>query len=199
MPAKGSSKTYPADLVARVRELYARGMCQGAVARAVGITPKVAWRLFRRHGIEVRGSQKRVDAPEGEQNAHRDWCRRRRAKVIAALGGKCARCGFDDPRALQIDHINGGGRRDENTRGLNSFYNDVLVSVGTKYQCLCANCNAIKRVENKEVPSNRRSSNKPTILRLRREHPEWSMRAIARAVPISYTLVRRHLLAASSQ
>ena len=30
-----------------------------------------------------------------------------RLQAFQALGGRCARCGFDDVRALQIDHVNG--------------------------------------------------------------------------------------------
>jgi len=49
-----------------------------------------------------------------------------RQKVVDSLGGVCVRCGFSDIRALQIDHIK------------------------NKYQLLCANCNWIKRYEDKE-------------------------------------------------
>ncbi len=32
-----------------------------------------------------------------------------RHEVITFLGGKCIRCGFTDERALQLDHVDGGG------------------------------------------------------------------------------------------
>ena len=32
-----------------------------------------------------------------------------RLKVIDSLGGRCSRCGFNDVRALQIDHVNNDG------------------------------------------------------------------------------------------
>lgn len=72
-----------------------------------------------------------------------------RLEVIRALGGKCAQCGIEDPRILQIDHIHGGGSR----RGLPP-YPKILEKIDeakTLYQVLCANCNFLKRVENKEV------------------------------------------------
>src|SRR5689334_14993068 len=43
---------------------------------------------------------------------HRQGMRRRaelREALFALLGRKCARCGFDDIRALQIDHVDGKG------------------------------------------------------------------------------------------
>lgn len=73
-----------------------------------------------------------------------------RAKVIVFLGGKCQRCGFDDIRALQIDHINGLPYK-ERLKSI-YLYLDILENPKSKeiYQLLCANCNWIKRAENKE-------------------------------------------------
>jgi hypothetical protein len=91
-----------------------------------------------------------------------------RKLALAALGGRCASCGFDDHRALQFDHINGGGsaRRASGERMstpmlkkiVNGEYHDEL-------QILCANCNWIKVAEkaerfgkrkyNREIPTER--------------------------------------------
>jgi len=75
-----------------------------------------------------------------------------RAELIAKLGGVCVRCGFSDERALQFDHINGDGHKEGN-RGysyirLRNMLNDP--NLFDRYQLLCANCNWIKREENKE-------------------------------------------------
>jgi hypothetical protein len=62
-----------------------------------------------------------------------------------------------DPRALQIDHVHGGGsgKRTREHRGPNeTYYNHILkeIKAGSRdYQLLCANCNWIKRYENKEI------------------------------------------------
>ena len=72
-----------------------------------------------------------------------------RKKATDHLGGKCKKCGFDDERALQIDHINGDGIKDRNKQ-ITGFYKRVIEDTENKYQLLCANCNAIKRIENKE-------------------------------------------------
>lgn len=83
-----------------------------------------------------------------EQSKHyQKW----RGKVFHLLGAKCIRCGFDDIRALQIDHIDGGGNHDARTRsgGVLAFYKRILADP-SGYQVLCANCNWIKRSENDE-------------------------------------------------
>jgi hypothetical protein len=76
----------------------------------------------------------------------------RRAAVLDLLGCQCVRCGFDDVRALQIDHVNGGGTAEYKLLGNQSakFYQRVLEHPDD-YQVLCANCNWIKKHENKEV------------------------------------------------
>lgn len=73
-----------------------------------------------------------------------------RQKVINKLGGKC-RCGYSDIRALQIDHVMGGGGKERklmNSPG--KYMRHVLTDLTGKYQLLCANCNCIKRIEEKE-------------------------------------------------
>lgn len=82
-----------------------------------------------------------------------------RLKVIQALGGKCSKCGFPDHRTFQIDHIHGGGSRETRTGRDRlqwpEFYRRVLEKLETEYQLLCANCNAIKKYEQRENPPGR--------------------------------------------
>jgi hypothetical protein len=91
--------------------------------------------------------------------AIREISQRNRKNILAALGGKCVRCGFDDWRALQIDHVHGGGSADPMRSRCTSklFYEQVLAH-RDEFQILCANCNAIKRIENGEhgIPGRRR-------------------------------------------
>jgi hypothetical protein len=76
---------------------------------------------------------------------------RRRLAVFQLLGNKCVRCGFDDPRALQIDHVAGGGTEERrNARSTAAYYDRILAVGAAEYQILCANCNQIKRYENGE-------------------------------------------------
>lgn len=72
-----------------------------------------------------------------------------KVEVFQLLGGKCVRCGFSDPRGFQIDHINGGGHQQRGIMNAVKFFKYVL-SHPEEFQLLCANCNQIKRIENKE-------------------------------------------------
>lgn len=102
-------------------------------------------------------SQKKYKTSKKGIETERRWIRKRgpqyqelRHRVLEKLGGQCVECGFSDYRALQIDHINGGGDEDRRTHSKKTFYENVLEDDGKVYQLLCANCNWIKRYENKE-------------------------------------------------
>jgi hypothetical protein len=88
---------------------------------------------------------------EREKNRNKALYWEKRLSIINLLGGKCVRCGFSDPRALQIDHINGGGEKElkgfkHNTTAYYKYILDIIQSGKNKeYQLLCANCNMIKR------------------------------------------------------
>ncbi len=73
-----------------------------------------------------------------------------RLLAVKALGGKCIRCGFTDTRALQIDHINGGGNKEAEKIGRIKIYMKAIKNIDKEYQLLCANCNWIKLFENGE-------------------------------------------------
>jgi len=76
----------------------------------------------------------------------------RRERVYKLLSSKCNRCGFTDRRALQIDHVHGDGKSDRKKYTSQSLYLKHILEVkGKGYQILCANCNWIKRHENKET------------------------------------------------
>jgi hypothetical protein len=86
-----------------------------------------------------------------------DYSVNMRLSVLRLLSGehpRCVRCGLDDIRALQIDHVFGGGK-DKETR-----YSKILEEVKEdlaspcaimRYQVLCANCNKIKVEEKNEL------------------------------------------------
>ena len=59
-------KTYPPELVERVRSLYGSGMAQAEVAAEVGVSQKVIWTLMRNHGIPRRPQVNRDQA--GDRN-----------------------------------------------------------------------------------------------------------------------------------
>ena len=75
-----------------------------------------------------------------------------RIVAIEKLGGKCTKCGYSDIRALQIDHVYGGGTRELYQLGRRKMYQKVIDEAESgNYQVLCCNCNWIKRKENKEL------------------------------------------------
>lgn len=87
-------------------------------------------------------------------------CRNRRMlvrfeRISKVLGLRCARCGFSDPRALQVDHKHGNGSSERRRFGSNVALYRYMAQLSEKelaenYQLLCANCNWIKRYENGE-------------------------------------------------
>ena len=76
--------------------------------------------------------------------------------MLTHFGSKCIQCGFEDWRGLQIDHIDGGGRKFFHLTAhyAYAYYRELLkAEPGIDYQLLCANCNQIKKYENHEVYS----------------------------------------------
>lgn len=89
----------------------------------------------------------------------RNYRAKLRLKAIELLGGKCVECGFSDWRAMQIDHINGGGHKERKAaKSPSDYYKNIVASVEqglNEYQLLCANCNQIKRYIRDENPRKR--------------------------------------------
>lgn len=80
---------------------------------------------------------------EKQREASRICYTERRVKVVSALGAKCAFCGFDDARGLEIDHVSGGGYKDKNRKQPYKFLGYVLANLGL-FRLLCSNCNTIR-------------------------------------------------------
>lgn len=81
--------------------------------------------------------------------------------AFAAYGGaKCIQCGFTDDRALNLDHIEGGGTQDRReSQGSNTIYLRLKKeNYPAGFQVLCANCNSIKKYINNEFKRGRTSS-----------------------------------------
>lgn len=91
---------------------------------------------------------------------HRKNKIKRYIRIISVLGTECAICGFDDPRALQLDHINGGGSKllKEKYKGnLYGMWTDIVKlsdeELKANFQILCANHNLIKKFMETKVDS----------------------------------------------
>lgn len=120
-----------------------------------------AWRIKNLDSVKASARKWTINNRDKFNAIRRKWVKnnriRKRAAVIERFGGTCVRCRFSDARALQIDHINGGGGRELNTMRNTTYYDHLLkindVDLFAKYQLLCANCNWIKRIEQNEVPA----------------------------------------------
>ena len=91
------------------------------------------------------------------QEQRRDYVNARykelRDEIVEAYGSKCIRCGFSDRRALCIDHVNGNGLKERKLKnGANFLRKIIRENFPDDYQLLCANCNLIKAIENREIP-----------------------------------------------
>lgn len=87
-----------------------------------------------------------------ENNPHTHKCIRK--AILVMFGNKCATCGYEtDERALQLDHIHRARvPRNHTLRSGHGLYLRILSGEISKndYQLLCANCNWLKKLNNKE-------------------------------------------------
>lgn len=112
---------------------------------------KERWTKYNREH-RVQQKQYRQDHEEEIKKQRKEYYQKLKLMVLAKLGNKCVRCGFSDVRTLQIDHVYGYGNKELRELGFNrsKFYKKVLADTEENYQLLCANCNWIKKSENKE-------------------------------------------------
>jgi len=142
---------YSDELVGRARELR---LYDRKSLRTIGIELGVSREWVRKVCDDIphpdnRNIRKTANK-EKIQGYNESASHKRRMKVILALGGVCVRCEFDDWRALQVDHIHGGGQKEYKAIGNQSVYSKIIRGRTEGYQLLCANCNWIKRHEKGE-------------------------------------------------
>lgn len=129
------------------------------------------WRIENREKLKI--SKKKSYEKNKEKRSARAKLHHQEKKdfIFSILGDKCKNCGFNDKRALQIDHVNGRGADDREYAKIlgTSFIKYLLGEIRIEekkvnYQILCANCNWIKRVENGEVRKRGKLSDFPQHL-----------------------------------
>ena len=98
---------------------------------------------------ERKKALKKSDIPRNIKN--REDYQKSKNLAFEILGGYiCSNveCGFNDHRALHIDHIHGDGRLDRDSHSRqNNLFRFIITNydeVKKKLQILCANCNQIK-------------------------------------------------------
>lgn len=77
--------------------------------------------------------------------AYRERLKRR---FFEMYGDTCAGCGFDNPKALTLDHVNHNGNKERREMGERGPYRRATEKHRPEeYQVLCMNCQFIKRVD----------------------------------------------------
>ena len=113
------------------------------------------------HGKQMKQTANRSTHAQKYRRKHlkrssalaREYARKLRQRVLLKYGSRCARCGFTDIRALQLDHINGYGNQHRKQMRQRRIYQMSLENNDKMFQLLCANCNSIKKYA--EDPHNR--------------------------------------------
>ena len=114
------------------------------------IRQKLAWEKFKKkHGLKVqleakvrskenylRNKEKRASEfkEKYKTKEFRDkklferkrYMHKWKNAIYELLGNKCNKCGFDDKRAFQIDHINADGYIDNKKRNINHYKKNFL-------------------------------------------------------------------------
>jgi hypothetical protein len=105
------------------------------------------WRVANPEKQRYEGSWQHRN-PEWRRKNLSDKYRALKQKVLRAYGSRCATCGFEDERALQLDHVHENGAEDRRKRTpLQRLQQIVADNYPDDYQILCANCNTIKACE----------------------------------------------------
>lgn len=129
------------------REYDAKGLCHSCYVSRWAKTQKDRTNLRNNSNRSYAKNKKKYTLEERERSL------RYKKAAFALLGNKCAHCGITDFRVLQFDHINGGGVKElrNSSHSTDLRYRRVLENP-ERFQLLCANCNMIKRYENREGP-----------------------------------------------
>ena len=76
---------------------------------------------------------------ESRRLNHNRYCRKQRLELINLLGGQCANIygqhkeQYTDIRALQVDHVNGGGHRElKQFKSITSYYKFIINKIKNK-------------------------------------------------------------------
>lgn len=75
---------------------------------------------------------------------------RNKSKAIELLGGKCVRCGYDNPLALTFHHKNPEDKEFAITSMMNKSWSAIQAEV-EKCELLCANCHIIEHTSREDV------------------------------------------------
>jgi hypothetical protein len=113
------------------------------------------WRAKNPDKVKVINKRNYWKTHTTRRKSAKDQATKLRDSIFLILGTVCVECGYDDKRALQFDHVNGGGLKDtkrfKGHQTMLRYYRDNPEICKKKLQILCANCNWIKKHDNDEV------------------------------------------------
>ena len=88
-------------------------------------------------------------------------------------------CGHTDPRVLQVDHLHGGGSAHRKKIGASPITLFKAIKENPdQFQLLCANCNWVKRAEEKEHLVSVHEEIKPDPYAYNRKRREYAVEVI---------------------
>jgi len=124
--------------------------------RAQGWTYQKIANIYRvsRQAVHVALSEYRSPGIKVSQRLYHERLKKQALEHYGNGKIACVKCGFDDIRALSIDHINAGGyqhKKKLKREGQNFYRWLISNSYPEGYQTLCMNCQWIKRAVNKET------------------------------------------------
>ncbi|MCI0349123.1 MAG: hypothetical protein L0Z53_06820 [Acidobacteriales bacterium] len=106
---------------------------------------------------KARKNQARYQA-EGRYSKEHLAARRRayydtwKTRAFMWHGGRCERCGNNDMRVLQLDHVNNDGRLERRHTHLVRVFKRAMLEA-ERYKLLCANCHVVRHWEDKNGPA----------------------------------------------
>ena len=126
-------------------------LCDSCAKRLARYRNKPARRRYLRHYMRDYRRRWRREHPEYARAWDRESRRKLRLAVMEHLGGRrCSRCGCADLRILEINHVNGGGRRELKALGGSgeTMMRQILRGERSgEFNVLCRVCNAAHSCE----------------------------------------------------
>ena len=121
-------------------------LCDSCARRLRRYRNKPMRRRYLKHYMRDYMRRWRKSHPRYYGDWGREARRKLRLEVMDGLGGRhCARCGCSDIRVLEINHVHGGGRREQRASGRDQMKMLRQIRRGDRpgeFEVLCKVCNA---------------------------------------------------------
>ena len=118
-----------------------KAVCRSCGKRT-GVTPLASCKFYDKHLLSRRLKTK-ADAKH-----NRNQKKLLHRKAVSFLGGKCVKCGIDDLRVLQINHLRSRPPATERLRNRYvRFLKSILAGRTNGLEIRCANCNVLYEYE----------------------------------------------------